>query len=87
MAPAPSPLPPGSMTVPPWFGWEAVALVVTALLVAGVVFLLVSASRAGAAGREEWRALLEARSAAHRGRDVGDEDLPRARQPSDAPSR
>ena len=62
MAPAPTPLPPGSMTVPPWFGWEAVAVAVALLLLAGVVFLLVTATRAGAGRRDEWRALLEARS-------------------------
>ena len=65
MPDAPTPLPPGSMTVPPWFGWEAVALVVTVLLVSGVVFLVVGAIRAGTARRDEWRALLEARSAHH----------------------
>ena len=63
MPDAPTPLPPGSMTVPPWFGWETVAILMTVLLVAGVVFLVIGAARAGAGGRDEWRALLEARSA------------------------
>ena len=79
-------LPPGSMTVPPWFGWETVALVVTVLLVSGVVFLVVGATRAGAARRDEWRALLEARST-RGGGALHQEHAPRARQTSDAPSR
>ena len=65
------------MTVPMWFGWEAVAGVVVALLVAGVVFLLIGAARTGAGQRDEWRALLEARSA-HRPDRAGhlDRDQP-----------
>ena len=76
----PIPPPPGSMTVPMWFGWEAVAGVVVALLVAGVVFLLVGAARVSAGQRDEWRALLEARSA-HRPDRAGrlDQDQPLSR--------
>ena len=79
-------LPPGSMTVPPWFGWETVALVVTVLLVSGVVFLVVGATRAGTARRDEWRALLEARST-RGGGSLRDEDAPRERQAIETPSR
>jgi hypothetical protein len=85
MAAAPTPLPPGSMTVPPLFGWETVAVAVTLLLAAGMVFLLVTATRAGAGRRDEWRALLEARSA--RGGDGRPDDQVGARQPGATPSR
>ena len=75
------------MTVPMWFGWEAVATIVVVLLVVGAGYLLVGAARAGASRRDEWQAFLDARSAGNRRPTVLDDGVAGTRQPSDAPSR
>jgi hypothetical protein len=86
MADVPTPLPPGGMTVPPWHGWETLAVAVVLLLVAGAVFLLLLAAvRAGSARRDEWRDLLAARGS--RGGRPLDDGRPVPRQPLDVPSR
>jgi len=62
MAPDVNPPLPGSMTVPPLFGWEHI---MTALVLVGalaVAFLLLAAARAAGSGRSEWQAWLDARS-------------------------
>ena len=62
MAPELTPPAPGSMTVPPLFGWEGIATVLVLLVVLGVAFLVAAMSRAGAGERSEWQAWLDARS-------------------------
>jgi hypothetical protein len=84
MAHDPTPRAPGSMTVPPWAGWEDVLtglLLLVALVAAVAVVVLWSASvRAGRSGRAEWQAWLDARSDRRRhagaGRPVGPPDDP-----------
>ena len=78
MAAAPTPLPPGSLTVPPLFGWGEVALVVVLALLVGVAAFVALAAGRSASGRSEFEAWLEGRS--------GPRSLPQA-QPSDTPSR
>ena len=74
MASTDMPLLPGSMTVPPWFGWGEVALVVVLAVLLGVAAFVALAAGRAAGGRSEWDAWLEGRSG------------PRA-QESDTPSR
>jgi hypothetical protein len=62
MSPAPSAPLPGSMTVPPWYGWEALLVPLAVVLVVAAVALLLGSSRAGAERRTEWEAWLGARS-------------------------
>jgi hypothetical protein len=74
MAAAPAPLLPGSMTVPPWFGWGEVALVVVLALLLGLAAFVALVAGRAPGGRSEWDAWLEGRS------------VPRA-QESETPSR
>jgi hypothetical protein len=66
MAPELTPPAPGSMTVPPLFGWQEIAIVLVLLVALGVVFLVVATTRAGTGERSEWQAYLEGRSATGR---------------------
>ena len=68
----PSP-PPGSLTVPPLFGWEHVLTVVVLVALAGVVGLVVLAAGRSAGRRDDWQSLLECRSARRRGTGTADE--------------
>ena len=61
MAPATTPAP-GSMTVPPLFGWEVILTGLVLLVLVAVVFLAFGATRAGRTDRSEWQAWLDARS-------------------------
>ena len=61
MAPTPTP-PPGSMTVPPLFGWGEILIVLVLLLVLVAVFLVVAAAAPADSRRSEWEAELAARS-------------------------
>ena len=70
MATVPTPPAPGSMTVPPLFGWEHILTVLVLLIAVAVAYLGVAASRAGTSGRSEWQAWLDARSS--RRRDAAD---------------
>lgn len=66
MAPDPTsldPLDPGSMTVPPLFGWEHIVAVLALVAVVGALFLLHSVARGSAHGRSDWQSWLDARSA------------------------
>ena len=74
MGPDPAPLLPGSMTVPPWFGWGEVALVVALALLLGLAAFVALVAGRAPGSRSEWDAWLEGRSG------------PRA-QASDTPSR
>ena len=62
MPAVPTPLPPGSMTVPPWFGWGEVALVVVLAVLLGVAAYVALAAGRAASGRSEFEAWLEGRS-------------------------
>src|SRR5688572_14421113 len=62
MSPTPAPLPPGSMTVPPLFGWGEILTVLVLLLVLVAVFLVVAAAAPAGTRRSEWQAGLAARS-------------------------
>jgi len=52
---------PGGMTVPPLFGWEDIAAVLVVLAAVAVAYLVIAAVWAGASGRSEWQAWLDAR--------------------------
>ncbi len=81
MAPATTPPPPGSMTVPPLFGWEGILTVVAILLIVAVGYLVILASRTSKDSRSEWQAFLDARSSRHEGpaTDPGDTSGERVR--------
>jgi hypothetical protein len=73
MTPPSAPPLPGSMTVPPLFGWEHVLIALLVVVGAALVGLvLLAAGRAGSE-RDEFRAFLAARSAQRgdQGRDQG----------------
>ena len=57
---------PGSMTVPPWFGWQAILAVLVLLIVVAVAFFVASAASPDVDGRSEWQAGLDARSQVRR---------------------
>lgn len=69
-APTTPPLP-GSMTVPLWYGWEAILGLLLLAVLGAVVFFLVSASGSAPDERSEWQAFLAARST---GSEDGDAD-------------
>jgi hypothetical protein len=68
---------PGSMTVPPWFGWEAVLVVLVLLVVVAVAFFVASATGTDVDGRSEWQAGLDARSQWRRDALAGPGELAR----------
>ena len=86
MPAVPTPLPPGSMTVPPLFGWGEVALVVVLAVLLGVAAFVALAAGRAASGRSEFEAWLEGRSGTHSGPSREEVRSPAA-QPSDTPSR
>jgi hypothetical protein len=65
MAPDPTPLDPGSMTVPPLFGWEHIVAVLALMTVVAAVFLVLAATRGPVQERPDWQAWLAARSNRH----------------------
>jgi hypothetical protein len=65
MAPAPTPLPPGSLTVPPTFGWQEILTVLVLVIVVAVAFLVIGVVSASVNGRREWQAWLDARPSRH----------------------
>jgi hypothetical protein len=69
MAPATISPAPGSMTVPPLFGWGDILAVLGLLVALVVVFLVVTAGAPAASRRSEWQAWLDARS--RTGHDAG----------------
>jgi hypothetical protein len=77
MTPVPSPPLPGRMTVPPWFGWEAILIVLVLLVVVAVAFFVASAASPDVDGRSEWQAGLDARSQVRRDAVTGPDELPR----------
>jgi hypothetical protein len=62
MTAVPTPPPPGSMTVPPLFGWEAIFVVLVVVVVVAAGFLAVGVLAQGRRGRSEWQAWLDGRS-------------------------
>jgi hypothetical protein len=62
MAPDPSSLDPGSMTVPPLFGWEHIVVVLALMAVVAAAFLLHSVTRGSVHARSDWQSWLDARS-------------------------
>jgi len=74
MAPATTTPPPGSLTVPPLFGWEVILVVLVVVGAVAVAFVALGAMRAGRSDRSEWQAWLDGRSASHR--QPVDEDEP-----------
>lgn len=74
MAPVPTSPAPGSMTVPPLFGWEVILVVLAVVVVLGVVFLLVGSGRASGSERSEFQAYLEGRSGGRTGETPGGSD-------------
>ena len=76
MTPGTPPPLPGSMTVPPLYGWENIVLLLVVLVVAAVaVGVLLSLGKAET-GRSEWQAWLDGRSA-------GSPDRNGSREPSE----
>jgi hypothetical protein len=62
MTPHPTPLDPGSMTVPPWFGWEYIVVVLALVALVAAAWLVIAAARGPVNERSEWQAWLAARS-------------------------
>jgi hypothetical protein len=73
------------MTVPPWFGWEVILVVLVLLVLVAVAFFVASATSPDVDGRSEWQAGLAARS--QRGRDAGAEPGEPVRPMEDRASR
>jgi hypothetical protein len=62
MAPLTTTPPPGSMTVPPLFGWGDILILLLLLVAVAVAFFVTTAVGTEAGGRAEWQAWLDARS-------------------------
>lgn len=62
MTDVPAPLPPGSLTVPLWFGWGEVGLVLLLVLAVGLAAFAALAAGYGGSGRSEFDAWLDGRS-------------------------
>ena len=74
---------PGSLTVPPLFGWKGIAVLLVAALVIGVGYLVLSALSAGRQTSADWDEWLQGRSR-NRYDAVDGADLPR---PGPSPDR
>jgi hypothetical protein len=84
MAPVPTPPLPGSMTVPPWFGWDVLLAILVALVAVAVAFFIAAAVGTGADSRSEWQAGLDARSS--RAQDPGPDPHEPAADPVTPPA-
>ncbi len=62
MAPATTPRPPGSLTVPVLFGWQHIVTALLLLIAVAVICAVLGAAGSNARGRAEWQAFLDARS-------------------------
>jgi hypothetical protein len=65
MAPVTTTPLPGSMTVPPLFGWEQILTVLTVLVTVAVLFVVVRSTWADRTERSEFQGWLEGRSGRH----------------------
>jgi len=84
MSPAPTAPLPGSMTVPPLFGWEHILIALVVIVGAGLVALaLLAVGRAGSE-RDEWQAFLAARSAQRRDQSADTSTSTAATEPTTA---
>jgi hypothetical protein len=63
MTPVPAPLPPGSLTVPPYHGWENIAALLVVVALAAVAAAVVLTAGRDMGGRSEWQAWLDGRKA------------------------
>jgi hypothetical protein len=66
MTPAPTAPPPGSLTVPPLFGWEHILVALVVIALAAVVGLVLLAAGRALSARDDWQAWLDGRSAQRR---------------------
>ena len=64
------------MTVPPWFGWGEVALVVVLAVVVGLAAFVALAAGRGNSGRAEWQQWLDGRSGSRSAPEVQRTDVP-----------
>ena len=62
-APTTPPLP-GSMTVPIWYGWQAILVLLLLVVLGAVVFFVLTATGSAPEQQSEWQAFLAARSGA-----------------------
>jgi hypothetical protein len=76
MVSVPTPSLPGSMTVPPLFGWQDILTVLAVLISLAVLFFVASAAGRSVDSRSEWQAGLDARSRERRLPDDGSADGP-----------
>ena len=84
MSPSPTAPLPGSMTVPPLFGWEHILIALVVIVGAALVALaLLAAGRAGSE-RDEWQAFLAARSAPRRDQSADTSTSTAATEPTTA---
>lgn len=74
---------PGSLTVPPLFGWEGLVALLVAAVVIGVGFLVLSAVSASRRPSADWDAWLQGRS---RGTGTRSRTVPRGAPSSDRTS-
>ena len=74
---------PGSLTVPPLFGWEGIVVLLVVALVIGVGYLVLSALSASRRPSADWDEWLQGRS--RNRHDAVDE--PGVPQPASSPSR
>jgi hypothetical protein len=70
MAPVTTPPLPGSMTVPVWYGWQAILVLLVLVALAAVVFFVIAANGSAGSQRADWRAWLDERSGSGRERDA-----------------
>lgn len=53
---------PGSLTVPPLYGWVGIVVLLVAAVVVAVAFLLIGAVRSEGTSSSEWQSWLDSRS-------------------------
>ena len=53
---------PGAMTVPVWYGWEGILVLLLLAVLAAVAFFLITAAGSARGQRSDWQAFLAARS-------------------------
>ena len=84
MTPGTPPPLPGSMTVPPLYGWGDIVLILVVLVVLAVAVGVLLSIGTAETGRSEWQAWLDGRSAGAPGR--GEDARPEPGAPSGRPA-